>query len=205
MLHFLPTEFRRSPLAPWYGQQVRLHARVAGTGTFRGDSHQDGRTLRVTHIEINQTGLIPEDTYLWLPLGSTASERLTRIEKRGLQVATIRATAVVADYVSDNGPSYSLERLSSCEVHAERWYTLNQKSEVVWGQEREGEIDTIVYEVQRHERMERQRNYLQKFAQAMRHRRSDKTSRRILERYFMHHQPVSDAEYGHVRRALDRL
>lgn len=116
----LPAEFRRSPLAPWYGQRIRLSAHVAGTGSFRGASHEDGRTLRVTHICINETDVVLEDTYLWLPLGDTASARLTRLESRGLSALAIRASAVVADYVSDNGPSYSLERLSHCEVYAER-------------------------------------------------------------------------------------
>ena len=89
-------------------------------------------------------------------------------------------------------------------MYSERWYTLNQKSKAVWGHEREREIDTAMYQVARFERMERQRVHLQQFSRAPQ-RRGGRASRRILERYFLHQQPISDAEYGHVRRILDCL
>jgi hypothetical protein len=196
------SEFRRAPLSPWYGQHVSIHASIQQVGCFRGAFYEDGRTLRVQDLSINENP-IPEDVYLWLPLGPLASERVCKMVKKHHIPDELRCRAVVTDYLSPSGPSYSLERLSDCEVFAGgKWRTLNTRAESVWGQEREKEISSIMYEVDRTERMERQRAHVQSYAYQVHHRR-DHAARGILSRFFLKKEPLTDREYGHVLRMID--
>ncbi len=194
---------RRPALDPWYGQTVKVECSVDRVGRKRwmSDSGEPRRVLNAHQIIVE--GQPVDVDYLWLPMGPTAAARVAKMEDKGQEITAARFRAMVFDYESDGGPSYCFERLQDMEVLAGgKWRHLISRPEWVYGAIREQRMDQLPLQLECLARLERQREYVERYA-ARPHRRKDKVATAILDKFLVRGEPLSDKQFHLVQREVE--